>query len=50
LFVIDGIIKVRPGTPVKPEAGSMEQFASSDSSRPLLSTEAGSSKAGSGRE
>lgn len=50
LVVIDGIIKVRSGTPVKPEAGSMEQFVSSDSSTPLFSTEAGSSKAGSGRE
>jgi membrane fusion protein, multidrug efflux system len=51
LVVINGIIKVRPGAPVKPEAGSMEQFASSDSSTPLLGTEAGSSEAaGSGRE
>jgi hypothetical protein len=50
LVVIDGIIKVRPGAPVKPEAGSMGQFASSDSSTPLLSTEAVSSEARSGRE
>jgi membrane fusion protein, multidrug efflux system len=50
LIVINGIINVRPGAPVKPETGSMQQFASSDSSTPLLSTEAGESKTGPGKE
>jgi RND family efflux transporter MFP subunit len=43
VVVINGIIKVRPDAPVKPEAGSMEQFASSDS-LPILGAETNSSK------
>ena len=43
VVVINGIIKVRPDTPVKPEAGSMEQFASSDPI-PILGAETNSSK------
>ena len=35
VVIINGIIKVRPNNPVKPEAGSMEQFASNDISLPL---------------
>jgi RND family efflux transporter MFP subunit len=37
VVIINGIIKVRPNNPVKPEAGSMEQFASNDISLPLTS-------------
>ncbi len=35
VVIINGIIKVRPNNPVKPEAGTMEQFASNDISLPL---------------
>jgi membrane fusion protein, multidrug efflux system len=35
VVIINGILKVRPNNPVKPEAGSMEQFASNDISLPL---------------
>jgi RND family efflux transporter MFP subunit len=34
--IINGIIKVRPDSPVKPQAGAMEQFSSNDFSMPLL--------------
>jgi RND family efflux transporter MFP subunit len=43
VVVINGIIKVRPDTPVKPETGSMEQFASSDSV-PIVGAAKNSSK------
>src|SRR6201993_1836581 len=43
VIVINGILKVRPNSPVKPENGSMEQFASSDS-MPMLGAETNSSK------
>ena len=43
VVVINGIIKVRPDAPVKPEAGSMEQFASSDSV-PIVGAATNSSK------
>jgi RND family efflux transporter, MFP subunit len=35
VVIINGILKVRPNNPVKPEAGTMEQFASNDISLPL---------------
>jgi RND family efflux transporter MFP subunit len=35
VVIINGIIKVRPNNPVKPEAGTMEQFASNDIALPL---------------
>jgi multidrug efflux system membrane fusion protein len=34
--IINGIIKVRPDSPVKPQTGAMEQFSSNDLSMPLL--------------
>jgi len=34
--IINGIIKVRPDSPVKPQQGVMEQFSSSDLSMPSL--------------
>lgn len=43
VVVINGIIKIRPDTPVKPETGSMEQFASSDSV-PIVGAATNSSK------
>jgi membrane fusion protein, multidrug efflux system len=37
--IINGIIKVRPDSPVKPQAGAMEQFSSNDLSMPLLGSQ-----------
>jgi multidrug efflux system membrane fusion protein len=34
VIVINGILKVRPSSPVKPENGSMEQFATNDNGLP----------------
>ena len=34
VIVINGVLKVRPNSPVKPENGSMEQFANNDNSLP----------------
>jgi multidrug efflux system membrane fusion protein len=34
VIVINGILKVRPNSPVKPENGSMEQFATNDGNLP----------------
>ncbi len=36
VVIINGIIKVRPDSAVKPEQGAMEQFSSNDLSMPLL--------------
>ena len=36
VIVVNGILKVRPNSPVKPENGSMEQFASNDKSIPSM--------------
>src|SRR5258708_5162709 len=36
VVIINGIIKVRPDSPVKPQPASMEQFSSNDLSMPLL--------------
>ncbi|HYZ74653.1 MAG TPA: efflux RND transporter periplasmic adaptor subunit [Chthoniobacterales bacterium] len=38
LVIVNGTIKVRPDTPVKPEPGRMRDFASDESSTPLLSS------------
>jgi RND family efflux transporter MFP subunit len=38
LVIVNGIIKVRPDSPVKPEQGRMGDFASDESSTPLLSS------------
>jgi multidrug efflux system membrane fusion protein len=36
VIVVNGILKVRPNSPVKPENGSMEQFATNDNSTPSM--------------
>jgi membrane fusion protein, multidrug efflux system len=38
LVIINGIIKVRPDSPVQPHQGTMEQFTSNDISMPLISS------------
>jgi RND family efflux transporter MFP subunit len=38
VVIVNGIIKVRPNGPVKPEQGRMEDFSSNDQSTPLLSS------------
>jgi RND family efflux transporter MFP subunit len=43
VLIINGIIKVRPDSPVKPQQGSMEQFTSNDLSVPLTSAKSGKS-------
>jgi RND family efflux transporter MFP subunit len=45
VVVINGIIKVRPDSPVKPEAGEMEQFLSIDDSLPVNGAKEGPSEA-----
>jgi hypothetical protein len=47
--VINGIIKVRPDSPVKPQLGSMEQFSSNDISMPLASSKSRAAQAGADR-
>jgi membrane fusion protein, multidrug efflux system len=44
VLIINGIIKVRPDSPVKPQQGSMEQFTSNDISVPLTSAKSGRSE------
>jgi RND family efflux transporter MFP subunit len=44
VLIINGIIKVRPDSPVKPQQGSMEQFTSNDISVPLTSAKSGGSE------
>jgi RND family efflux transporter MFP subunit len=39
VVIINGIIKVRPDSPVKPQPGAMEQFSSNDISMPLTSSQ-----------
>jgi hypothetical protein len=39
VVVVNGIIKVRPDSPVKTQPGRMEQFSSNDLSMPLLGSE-----------
>jgi RND family efflux transporter MFP subunit len=46
VVIINGIIKVRPDSPVKPRQGAMEQFSSNDISMPLTSAKASASHAG----
>jgi hypothetical protein len=38
VVIINGIIKVRPDSPVRPRQGAMEQFSSNDISMPLTSS------------
>jgi RND family efflux transporter MFP subunit len=43
VIVINGILKVRPNSPVKPENGSMEQFATEDITTPSTLSKASAS-------
>ena len=47
--IINGIIKVRPDNPVKPQQGAMEQFSSNDISMPLASSDSRATQAGPNR-
>jgi hypothetical protein len=47
--IINGIIKVRPDSPVRPQQGAMEQFSSNDISMPLISSQSSASHAGAER-
>jgi RND family efflux transporter MFP subunit len=47
--IINGIIKVRPDNPVKPQQGAMEQFSSNDISMPLASSDSRATQAGANR-
>ena len=49
VVIINGIIKVRPDSPVRPQQGAMEQFSSNDISMPLTSSKASASLAGTDR-
>src|SRR5258707_6983945 len=46
VVIINGIIKVRPDSPVQPQPGAMEQFSSNDISMPLISSQSSASHAG----
>jgi len=43
VIIINGILKVRPDSPVKPAPGSMEQFGSNDITLPLTGSQANAS-------
>jgi RND family efflux transporter MFP subunit len=43
VVIINGIINVRPDSPVKPQPGAMEQFSSNDISMPLTSSQSSAS-------
>jgi membrane fusion protein, multidrug efflux system len=43
VVIINGIIKVRPDSPVRPQQGAMEQFSSNDISMPLISSQSSAS-------
>ena len=47
--IINGIIKVRPDNPVKPQQGAMEQFSSNDISMPLASSDSHATQTGTNR-
>jgi hypothetical protein len=49
VVIINGIIKVRPDSPVRPQQGAMEQFSSNDISTPLISSQSSASHAGTER-
>src|ERR1700756_3852629 len=49
VVIINGIIKVRPDSPVKPQPGAMEQFSSNDISMLLTSSQSSASHAGTER-
>jgi len=44
VVIINGIIKVRPDSSVKPQPGAMEQFSSNDTSTPLTSSKLSASR------
>jgi hypothetical protein len=44
--IINGIIKVRPDSAVKPEQGAMEQFSSNETATPLTSSKSSASHGG----
>jgi RND family efflux transporter MFP subunit len=43
VVIINGIIKVRPDSPVRPQQGTMEQFSSNDISMPVTSSQVNAS-------
>jgi hypothetical protein len=43
VVIINGIIKVRPDSSVRPQQGAMEQFSSNDISMPLISSQSSAS-------
>src|SRR5260370_40129528 len=45
VVIINGIIKVRPDSPVRPQQGAMEQFSSNDISMPLISSQSSATHA-----
>jgi hypothetical protein len=49
VVIINGIIKVRPDSPVRPQPGAMEQFSSNDISMPLISSPSSASHTGTER-
>jgi membrane fusion protein, multidrug efflux system len=49
VVIINGIIKARPDSPVRPQQGAMEQFSSNDISTPLISSQSSASHAGTER-
>jgi membrane fusion protein, multidrug efflux system len=50
LVIINGIIKVRPDSAVRPQPGMMEQFSSNDISMPLTSSKSSASQGGDSRQ
>jgi len=44
VVIINGIIKVRPDSPVRPQQGTMEQFSSNDISMPVTSSQVNASQ------
>src|ERR1700736_4855921 len=49
VVIINGIIKVRPDSSVRPQQGAMEQFSSNDISMPLTSSKSSASRGGTDR-
>jgi len=49
VVIINGIMKVRPDSPVKPQQGAMEQFISNDISMPLTNLKSSASLGGADR-
>jgi membrane fusion protein, multidrug efflux system len=49
VVIINGILKVRPDSPVKPDQGAMEQFSSNDISMPLTSAKSSAPQGGTDR-